>query len=96
MPLRFAAGVVPRGLEKLYYIGLSAPRGPQIPVYGVQAKLAIRMLRLHERSASGFAPIQRYLADLQQADDRIDIVRAIWNDQLADTERLIDAFAASV
>jgi cation diffusion facilitator CzcD-associated flavoprotein CzcO len=95
VPLRYAAGIVPKGLEKLYYIGLSAPRGPQIPVYGVQAKVAIRMLQLHERSAAGFAPIQRYLADLQQADDRIDIVRAIWSDQLADTERLLDAFEAS-
>ena len=39
----------PAGLEKLYYIGLAAPRGPQIPVYGVQTKLAIR----HGRAARG-------------------------------------------
>jgi hypothetical protein len=94
-PLRYAAGIVPKGLEKLYYIGLSAPRGPQIPVYGVQSKLAIRMVELHESAPAGFAAVQGYLAELQDADDRIDIVRAVWNDQLADTERLLDAFTAS-
>jgi cation diffusion facilitator CzcD-associated flavoprotein CzcO len=95
VPLRYAAGIVPQGLEKLYYIGLSAPRGPQIPVYGVQSKLAIRLVALHEQSSTGFAGVQAYLASLQEADDRIDIVRAVWNEQLADTERVLDAFAAS-
>ena len=51
------AGVVPAGLEKLYYIGLAAPRGPQIPVYGVQAQLAIRMVELHEAAGEGGAGI---------------------------------------
>ncbi|WP_159502300.1 NAD(P)/FAD-dependent oxidoreductase [Microbacterium sp. 18062] len=95
VPLRYAAGIVPRGLEKLYYIGLSAPRGPQIPVYGVQSELAIRLIALHEQSPAGFAAVQEYLAALQDADDRIDIVRAVWNEQLADTERILDAFSAS-
>lgn len=94
-PLRYAAGVVPKGLEKLYYIGLAAPRGPQIPVYGVQAKLAIRIIRLHEQAPDGFAAIAAYLAELQRDEDRIDIVRAVWNEQLADTERLLDAAAAA-
>jgi cation diffusion facilitator CzcD-associated flavoprotein CzcO len=94
-PLRYAGGVVPVGLEKLYYIGLAAPRGPQIPVYGVQTKLALRLIELHEAAASGAAGgagVERFLAGLQEADDRIDIVRAVWNDQMADTHRLIDAF----
>lgn len=91
-PLRLAAGIVPLGLDKLYYIGLSAPRGPQIPVYGVQAALALRMLALHEAAPGGHVPLAAYLEGLQDADDRIDIVRAVWNDQLADTERLLDAF----
>lgn len=92
VPLRFAAGIVPHGLEKLYLIGMTAPRGPQIPVYGVQTKLAIRMVELHEAAPSGFAAIAGYLAGVQDPDDRIDIVRAIWNDQIADTERLLNAF----
>lgn len=45
-----------------------------MPVYGVQTKLAIRMIAL------------------QEADDRIDIVRAIWEDRMADTGRLLHAF----
>ncbi|WP_203579163.1 flavin-containing monooxygenase [Microbacterium hibisci] len=94
-PLRYAGGVVPKGLEKLYYIGMAAPRGPQIPVYGVQAKLAIRMIALHEAADGGFAGVAAYLGGLQDDEHRIDIVRAIWNDQMADTERLLDAFAAA-
>jgi hypothetical protein len=92
VPLRYAGGVVPVGLEKLYFIGLAAPRGPQIPVYGVQAKLAIRMIALHEAAGEHGAWVQAYLAGLQQADDRIDIVRKVWNEQMADTERLLDAY----
>lgn len=92
VPLRYAGGVVPKGLEKLYFIGLSAPRGPQIPIYGIQSKLAIRMIALHEAEADGFTPVAGYLDQLQTADDRIDIVRPIWLEQLADTERLLDAY----
>ncbi len=92
VPLRYAGGIVPAGLEKLYYIGLAAPRGPQIPVYGVQTKLAIRMLELHEGAGDGGAGVGAYLSSLQEPEDRIDIVRADWDAQMADTERLLDAF----
>ncbi|NQX26568.1 NAD(P)-binding domain-containing protein [Microbacteriaceae bacterium VKM Ac-2854] len=91
-PLRYAGGIVPVGLEKLYYIGLAAPRGPQIPVYGEQTKLALRIIELHEQAERGGAGIEAYLAGLQESDDRIDIVRAVWNEQMADTARLLDAF----
>jgi hypothetical protein len=91
MPLRVAGGIVPVGLEKLYYIGMIAPRGPQIPIYGVQTKLAIRMIELHEAAAGGFAGIETYLAGLQEPFDGIDIVRVVWEDQMADTERLLDS-----
>ncbi|MBP1326838.1 hypothetical protein JOF28_002070 [Leucobacter exalbidus] len=95
VPLRYAAGIVPQGLEKLYYIGLTAPRGPQLPIYGVQAKRVIEMIKLHESSESGFAPIQSYLSQLQEPDDVIDIVRVVWEEQLADTDRLIAAFSSA-
>lgn len=93
IPLRYAGGIVPTGLEKLYLIGMSAPRGPQIPVYGVQTKVALHMIALHEAAGANGAGIETYLAALQIADDRIDIVRAIWEEQMADTRRLLDAFA---
>ena len=96
VPLRYAGGIVPKGLEKLYLIGMSAPRGPQIPVYGVQTKVAIRMIALHEAAGYTGAGIETYLSSLQEADDRIDIVRAIWEDQMADTGRLIDAYTEAL
>jgi len=95
VPLRYAGGLVPQGLDKLYYIGLTAPRGPQLPVYGVQAKLAMRLLALHEAAPGGHADVQEFLARVQEADDRIDIVRVEWFAQLDDTERLLDAYEAS-
>jgi cation diffusion facilitator CzcD-associated flavoprotein CzcO len=94
-PLRYAGGVVPKGLEKLYYIGMAAPRGPQIPVYGVQAKLAIRMIALHEAASGGFAGVATYLGGLQDDEHRIDIVRAVWEEQMTDTGRLLDALGAA-
>ena len=93
MPLRYAGGILPEGLEKLYFIGLIAPRGPQIPVYGTQAKLVTRMIALHESHGVGGAGLSAYFAALQESEDRIDIVRTIWNDQMADTERLLTAWS---
>ncbi|WP_396918492.1 hypothetical protein [Mycolicibacterium sp.] len=92
MPLRYGAGIVPHGLEKLYYIGLTAPRGPQLPVYGIQAKVVARMLALHEHARDDGAAIAEYFGRLQDADDRIDLPRDTWDGQLVDTERLLDAF----
>lgn len=95
VPMRYAAGIVPKGLEKLYYIGLTAPRGPQLPIYGVQAKRVIEMIKLHEATPGGFAAVQAYLSGLQEPNDVIDIVRAVWEEQLADTDRLLAAYAAA-
>ncbi|MGV9796938.1 flavin-containing monooxygenase [Mycobacterium sp. NPDC003449] len=92
VPLRYAGGIIPHGLEKLYYIGLTSPRGPQLPVYGIQAKIVARLLALHERAGADGAGIADYFRQLQDADDRIDLPRDIWNNQLADTARLLDAF----
>ena len=95
VPLRYAGGIVPAGLEKLYYIGLAAPRGPQIPVYGVQTKLAIRIVELHEAAGDGGAGVATYLSELQTPEHRIDVIRADWDAEMADTERLLDAFATA-
>lgn len=94
-PIRYGAGIIPEGLEKLYYVGVIAPRGPQIPVYGMQTKLVATMIALHERAGDGGANIGAYLSGLQESEDRIDIVRAIWEDQMADTKRLLTAFEAA-
>ena len=50
VPLRTAGCVLPkRGPARLYFVGLVAPRGPQLSVYSRQAALVARMLRLQER-----------------------------------------------
>ncbi|RZD76782.1 flavin-containing monooxygenase [Streptomyces albidoflavus] len=95
MPLRYAAGIVPAGLEKLYFIGLTAPRGPMIPIYGMQAKVAIQMAALHEAVGEHGAGVEEYLAGRQEADDRLDIVRHLWEEQLEDTRRLLAAHPAA-
>ena len=59
----------------------------------MQTKLAIRMIALHDAAAAGPRALPPSLGALQKQDDRIDIVRNVWNDELADTERLLDAFA---
>ena len=61
-------------------------------MYGVQTKLAIRMLELHEEAGDDGAEVGAYLSALQEPEDRIDIVRADWDAQMADTDRLLDAF----
>ena len=48
------------------------------------------MIAVHEAAGEGGADVHAYLSGLQEADDRIDIVRNIWIDQLSDTERLLD------
>jgi cation diffusion facilitator CzcD-associated flavoprotein CzcO len=92
VPVRHAGGILPERTEKLYFVGLIAPRGPQIPIYGMQAKLIARMIALHQNR--GIA-LTSYFAGLQEPETRIDIVRPIWLDQMADTERLLDALEAT-
>jgi cation diffusion facilitator CzcD-associated flavoprotein CzcO len=91
VPVRYAGGILPERAEKLYFVGLIAPRGPQIPIYGTQAKLIARMIALQE--ASDLA-LSDYFAGLQEPETRIDIVRHVWLDQMADTGRLLDALEA--
>jgi hypothetical protein len=72
-----------------------APRGPQIPVYGMQAKLVARMIALHNRAGEGGGNIGAFISGLQESEDRIDIVRDIWLEQMKDTERLLSAIEAA-
>jgi len=92
VPLRYAGGILPERTEKLYFVGLIAPRGPQIPIYGMQTKLIIRMIALQERQG---VALGAYFAGLQEPETRIDVVRPVWLDQMADTERLLDALEAA-
>lgn len=94
-PVRYAAGILPESVEKLYFIGLIAPRGPQIPVYGMQTELVAKMITLHTEAGPQGAPLARYLASLQQPETAIDVVRDGWLRQLEDTERLLKAYELS-
>jgi Flavin-binding monooxygenase-like len=94
-PVRYAGGILPEGAEKLYFVGLIAPRGPQIPIYGVQTKLIARMIALHDQAGPRGLALSNYFATVQDPELRIDIVRAVWNEQMTDTERLLGALEAT-
>ncbi len=84
-PVRVGGLTVPVGLERLYLIGMAAPRGPQLPVYTAQAELVAECLRLHEQDP-GF-PLAAHLSGRQQPDSRIDILRYLWQEQMDRTHR---------
>lgn len=88
-PVRYAGGILPEGVEKLYFVGLIAPRGPQIPVYGEQTRRILRMIDLHDlhdpRGDSPL-PLSSYFQKVQDPETRIDVVRHRWNDAMADTD----------
>ncbi|MDA0179854.1 NAD(P)/FAD-dependent oxidoreductase [Solirubrobacter phytolaccae] len=92
-PLRTAGLTLPVGVENLYFIGLAAPRGPQLPVYSTQTELVARMLRLEPERRSALAA---HFAEIDVPDARIDIVRALWNRQMKDAHRALDAAAKPV
>lgn len=43
VPVRTAGGIFPAALDRLYLIGLAAPRGPQTALYPLQSELALTM-----------------------------------------------------
>jgi cation diffusion facilitator CzcD-associated flavoprotein CzcO len=90
VPLRTAGLTLPVGAENLYFVGLAAPRGPQLPVYSAQAELVARMRRLEPARRSALAA---RFADLETPDSRIDIVRAIWQRRLDDAHRTVERTA---
>lgn len=85
VPLRVGGAVVPLNLEKLYLVGMIGARGPQPPIYPIQADLAVAMMRMHE-GAGGFTPIAGPLTQLQQHEWRIDILRPVWLEQVEQTK----------
>lgn len=85
VPLRVGGLTVPVGLENLYLIGLAAPRGPQLPVYSAQAELVTQFLVLKERHPE--VQMSAHLTARQEPDDRIDIVRPLWQKQMDSTRK---------
>ena len=86
-PLRTAGMILPVGVENLYFIGLVAPRGPQLPTYSIQAKMLVRMLRIRERGGPALAA---HFAATQPAESRIDIVRKLWLKQMDAAAKTLD------
>ncbi len=93
VPLRTAGCVLPkRGPARLYFVGLAAPRGPQLPVYSRQAALVARMLRVQERLVE---PLAETLTSHGTAEHRIDVVRSVWQAQIAQAEEVVGRLEAA-
>jgi len=95
VPLRVGGAVVPLDLEKLYLIGMIGARGPQPPIYPIQADLAIRMIAMHEAAPGGFRPIAAPLTKLQEPEWRIDILRHLWLEQVESTKHALEFLDAA-
>lgn len=91
VPLRYAGGILPDGAENLFFVGLTAPRGPQIPIYGQQAKVIAQMLDMARSGGVARRGLSAYFARLQEPDTRIDLPRDQWLAQCHDTQRLLAA-----
>jgi cation diffusion facilitator CzcD-associated flavoprotein CzcO len=63
VPLRVAGMTLPVGLERLYFVGLAAPRGPQLPVYSAQARLIAKSLTTQSAPAWRCRPSTRAARD---------------------------------
>ena len=88
VPLRVAGMTVPVGLERLFFVGLAAPRGPQLPAYSAQARLVAKLLAAQERDA-GFAASALYTRS-SRPEARIDVPRHEWQRDMDRTHRRID------
>lgn len=94
IPLRVGGCILPyQGPSRLYYIGLCAPRGPQLPVYSDQAEVVMNMLDLQERLEE---PLADVFSSRDQPEHRIDIVRSRWNEQMDATSGHLAELAASL
>jgi cation diffusion facilitator CzcD-associated flavoprotein CzcO len=86
VPLRLAGMTLPVGLERLYFVGLAAPRGPQLPVYSAQARLIAKFLTAHERAGIALSALYRRSS---RPEWRIDIPRHEWQRDMDRTRRCI-------
>ena len=87
IPLRVAGMTLPIGLERLYFVGLAAPRGPQLPVYSAQTRLVAKFLRAHERGAGALV---EQLGRGTKPESRIDIPRHEWTRDMTRAHKRID------
>ena len=81
---------VPVGLERLFFVGLAAPRGPQLPVYSAQAHLVSDILGLYEQ---GVPDPARRLTHGAAPESRIDIPRHLWLGDMRRTARRLARLA---
>jgi cation diffusion facilitator CzcD-associated flavoprotein CzcO len=82
VPLRVAGMTLPVGLERLYFVGLAAPRGPQLPVYSAQARLIAKFLATP-------APVSAILARSSCPESRIDVPRHEWMRDMQRAQRRV-------
>ncbi len=87
-PLRVGGMTVPVGIDRLFFLGLAAPRGPQLPVYSAQAKLIARFLGILESADVDLSHAHRQAKD--RPDTRIDILRPLWNQQMELAEEVAE------
>lgn len=93
IPLRVAGCILPfQGPARLYFVGLCAPRGPQLPVYSDQSAVIMDMLELQERLPT---PLVDTFTEADTPEGRIDIVRAYWTDQMDRTKKRLRSLAAT-
>ncbi len=83
VPLRVAGMTLPVDLERLYFVGLAAPRGPQLPVYSAQARLIAKFLTAREQ------PLSALFASWSRPESRIDIPRHEWTRDMRHAHRRI-------
>ena len=94
VPLRTGGGIVAAGLDRLYLIGMAAPRGPQIALYPVQSALALAMAELWENGLEG--SLAAALEAEQPFEQRIDMLRPVWEAQLEATRDLVQRLATQL
>lgn len=90
VPLRHAATTVPVGLDRLYFVGLGAPRGAQLPTYNIEARLVAQMLRISERTSVSF---HKEFGQREQPEWRIDMMPHEWRGQVKRAEQLLGRLA---